>query len=183
MTETNGNKGGAPAGNANHFSTGLRGALTLGSVPKRYSYVRKIAGRFRREVETAALAVHGSLGLLELAYAQSATRHELRCLYAMRALRDGADDLLLADRLRLMDTIGNATDSRDKCLQRLGLDTRREDRDPWAIIDNPPAIAHDAPHDAPQRDVSQAVPKVTEAAPDAPGAAVDPRKGESADGQ
>jgi hypothetical protein len=42
--------------------------------------------------------------------------------------------LPLAERLALLSTIGNATDSRDKCLEKLGLNMK-PDNDPWKILD------------------------------------------------
>lgn len=44
-----------------------------------------------------------------------------------------APDLTLAERVMLLDKIGAATDSRDRCLERLKLDTKAEP-DVWTII-------------------------------------------------
>ncbi len=139
----------APAGNQNRFEHGLRGALSLGSLPPGASYVRKLVGRFRRAVEQTALDVHGSLGLYELSLAQSATRHELRAVLATRYLRDSGDGLPLADKLALLKTISDATDARDRCLRSLRLDTKPE-ADVWAWPVDDGSDATTEPHRSPQ---------------------------------
>jgi len=74
------------------------------------------------------------LSVFHAALIQSACRHEGRAQLLTRYLREAG--LSLADRLAVLSGIGNATDSRDKCLQRLDLD-RRADIDPWKILDMP----------------------------------------------
>jgi len=61
---------------------------------------------------------------LHEALLQSAVRHETRALLAAKWLRDQDGKLNLEQRLQLLATISAATDSRDKCLVRLGLDRR-----------------------------------------------------------
>lgn len=60
------------------------------------------------------------------ALAQSATRHETRALLASRWLRLHEKDLSHNDRLAFLKHVGDATDARDKCLQRMGLDKDNE---------------------------------------------------------
>jgi hypothetical protein len=78
-----------------------------------------------RDVLRALKQKHGvktSRKLPQAALALVATlyRHEKRCRLAERYLRI-EKDLPLADRLRLLEVIGAATESRDKALERLGL--------------------------------------------------------------
>ena len=82
----------------------------------------------------------------------SACRHERRAALAERWLRVNADELDVSAKLNLLKTISDATDSRDKCLDRLKLDTPTSD--PWAsAIDVTPRL--DA-GDAAERDASGA---------------------------
>lgn len=134
------NRGGAPAGNRNATTHGSRGWLALGSLPKGASYVRRLLGEMRRRLETAVLDNSGELGAYELAVVQTACRHEGRALLAGRWLRLEGDSLDVSVRLALLNTIGSASDSRDKCLRLLGLDLKRA-ANPWASIDSEPLPA------------------------------------------
>jgi hypothetical protein len=64
----------------------------------------------------------GSTTIYQEAVLQSAVRHETRALLAARWLRKEGEKLKLPDRIALLGTISSATDSRDKCLEKLGLD-------------------------------------------------------------
>jgi hypothetical protein len=112
---------GPPAGNRNRMTWGGRGWAAIGSYPKGFSAVRRYVGRMRAELESAVCAKYGQIGVYHAAIVQSACRHEGRALLLQRLLRT-KDGLPLSDQLALLKEIGSATDSRDKCLQRLGLD-------------------------------------------------------------
>jgi len=103
-------------------------------LPEGARYIRRQLGQFRRHLETTILERDGELSVFHAALIQSACRHEGRAQLLTRYLREAG--LSLADRLAVLSGIGNATDSRDKCLQRLDLD-RRADIDPWKILDMP----------------------------------------------
>ena len=60
--------------------------------------------------------------LYAMAVQQTATRHELRARLAGRWLRLAPDDLPIETRLALLKAISDASDQRDKCLARLGLE-------------------------------------------------------------
>lgn len=85
--------------------------------------VRQLRSLIRREI----VAKHGrDLTASEEMTLQSACRHETRVLLATRWLRIGKD-LTMAQEMDLLEIISTATDSRDKCLSRLGLDAAGPD--------------------------------------------------------
>jgi hypothetical protein len=120
----------APLGNRNSMLHGTRGALSLGRYPKGCSYIRRIIGMFRMQLETSVQDSHDSIGVYHAALIQSACRHETRALLLNRWLRE-QPDASLADKLALMRDITNASDSRDKCLEKLGLSKSAKDENPW----------------------------------------------------
>lgn len=126
---------GAPKGNRNRMTHGQAGWLATGSLPKGASYVRRLIGRMRSVLERAVLDSFGEVGPTEAALIQSACRHEGRALLAQRWLREGTD-LPVKDRLAMLQVIGNATDSRDRAIEKLKL-TPLSQRDPWAALTVP----------------------------------------------
>jgi hypothetical protein len=145
-TATEANKGGAPPGNTNRQTHGLRSWAALGRFPAGASYVRRQCGRLRAVLEADVLDLDGQITVYQAALIQSACRHEGRALLLTRYLRD-AKNPTLADQLAVMKEIGAATDSRDKCLQRLGIDRLAKGVDPWEVLtaragaSAPPAIS------------------------------------------
>jgi hypothetical protein len=131
--------------------SGVRGWAAIGSYPKGCSHVRRLVGRMRVELENAVQSLCGSVSLYQAALIQSACRHEGRALLLTRWLRTESDGarkqagdasdkpggLTVGERLAILKEIGNATDSRDRCIRGLGL-VEAPDRDPWAVIDSPP---------------------------------------------
>lgn len=88
----------------------------------------------RVDVVEALEAKHGSpLPPAMFALVATLVRHEKRARLAERWLRV-EKALPLADRLRLLDVIGAATESRDKVLRQLGLEVipGTSASDPWA---------------------------------------------------
>ncbi len=144
MSEANG-KGGAPNLNRNRTTHGVRGWLAIGSYPKRASYVRRIVGRMRAELEAEVLDVHGRLGKYQAAIIQSAARHEGVCLLWTRWLKDEAPNMSVSERLAVTARIEAATDARDRCLEKLGISELPDERDPWATIDEPREDPQHAP--------------------------------------
>jgi hypothetical protein len=110
-------KRGAPVGNRNATRHGLRGSKG----PADALYVDMQARSLRRSIEQE-LEARGDKTLYREALLQSCMRHETRALLAAKWLRDNFDSLDLEKRLALTATISRATDDRDKCLQRMGLD-------------------------------------------------------------
>ncbi len=120
---------------------------------------RRIVGEFRRQIENGVLAVSGELTPFASALCQSAARHEARALLASRWLKREGESLSLSERLQLLATIGNATDSRDKCLEKLGLNRSAAPANPWDAIDRQQANGHES--------IVVAMPNATDGKPEA----------------
>lgn len=111
-------RGGAPIGNANALKHGLR----CGRLPAGCGHIGNAISMFRRTLETESLSVHGELSILHRALINSACRHEQRAQLLQRWLRKEAGTLKTMDKATLLAQQSAATDQRDKCLERLGLD-------------------------------------------------------------
>ncbi len=134
---------GAPRGNGNAVRHGLRGSKS----PAGCSYIDKQTRSLRAAI-LGELAERGDLSLYREALAQSCLRHETRALLAARWLRE-KKDLDLEKRLALVATISRATDDRDRCLARMGLDqTRDQAIDYSAMFLDPASPQADAPTSA-----------------------------------
>lgn len=127
------NRGGAPRGNANRTKSGKRAWCAVKRLPKSSGLIRQQLYAERDEIEAAVCRQHGEISLFHAALVQSALRHSGRAQLLERWLRIEAD-LPLNERLAVLREIGSASDSRDKCLQRLGLD-QTQHSDPWAVVD------------------------------------------------
>lgn len=127
------NKRGAPIGNRNRIASGLR-SFVLGRYPRGCSYVARQGHLLRRQLRDAVTESAGGTNVWSEAVIASACQHECRRLLLLRWLRIEGDALPVLDRATLLDRIGQATDSRDRCLKLLRLDIRPDD-DPWASLD------------------------------------------------
>jgi hypothetical protein len=135
------NRGGAPKGNVNRGKAFLRSTKW----PTEAKADEGATLAIRVDVVEALEAKHGSpLPPAMFALVATLVRHEKRARLAERWLRV-EKALPLADRLRLLDVIGAATESRDKVLRQLGLEVvpGSSATDPWAgliadPIDSPP---------------------------------------------
>ncbi len=102
---------------------GVRAYLAIGSLPKGASYIRRSLGKFRLALERSVLDKEGEICLYNAALIQTVVRHEGRAQLLTRWLRIEDADLKVADKAALLREIGSASDTRDKCLRLLGLDT------------------------------------------------------------
>lgn len=147
----------APKGNVNAMRHGLRCA----SLPPGCKYIEDSANRIRRELEAAVAERHGEIDIYHGALIQSVVRHETRAMLLYRWLRQTepkqtstasmserngnkttsgskstTSGLSIMERASLMKDISTATDSRDKCIERLGL-SRPIESDAWRVLDVP----------------------------------------------
>ncbi|RMF22769.1 MAG: hypothetical protein D6760_06770, partial [Deltaproteobacteria bacterium] len=76
----------------------------------------------------------------DAALIQSAVRHERRARLAEQWLRREWELLSTADKLAILREASAATDSRDKCIERLAL-PRPKETDPWDELYRRPPIA------------------------------------------
>jgi len=168
---TPGNRGGRPPlGNTNAATHGVRGFLTVGSMPAGCVPIQRALRRLRVALEDAVAAKHGEVDLYHGALIHSATRHEGRAQLLQRWLRIQGDErtivtktatqetngattkaatskqtgLSLLERMAVLREIGQATDARDRCLRLLGLD-RSDKTDIFAALYAPPQRIHDVP--------------------------------------
>lgn len=127
-------KTGAPMGNTNASRHGTWSFLALGRLPKGASFIRRLMGGLRRELEKAVAATHGEVSLPHAALVTTICRHEGRALLFSRYLALEGDGIKLAERVSILEAIGRATDARDKAIKALDL-AASGDTDPWRQID------------------------------------------------
>jgi hypothetical protein len=108
----------APMGNQNRTRHGLRSTR----LPDGCRYLEKATYRMREQLERECVTRFGSLDIRQAGLIQSAGRHEVRASLAARWLRVEGDRLGISDRLALLREMGNATNARDKAIEKLGLD-------------------------------------------------------------
>ncbi len=108
---------GGQQGNRNAQRHGLRSA----KLPKDSKYIEYTLNALRLALEAAVLDSHGAVTVTHAALVQSAVRHERRAALAERWGRV-KPDLTLSEKLSIEREIGNATDARDRCIERLKLD-------------------------------------------------------------
>jgi hypothetical protein len=143
---------GARAGNTNAQRHGLRSSR----LPKGCASITNSTGELRASLE-AELRTRGPINTYQAALVQSAIRHESRAQLLARWLRLATDaettsegqttkmatgsetstqtrkqGLGVLDKASLLRDISAATDARDKCIERLGLD-QTEALQPWQI--------------------------------------------------
>lgn len=123
-------------GNLNAVKHGQRSRdrfnLVVGMGAKRD---RKIIDRlraFRNRLEKIVVEAHNEVSVLRAALINSATRWEKVAALGDRWLREEAESLDVNDRLNLVKSIAQASDSRDKCIKALGLDSKPADL--WAGV-------------------------------------------------
>lgn len=115
-------------------------------------YVKRITASLRDAVERAVIDAKGEVGLSDAATVQTLIRWERHALLAQRWLRNEADKLTPADKLRFSEAVAKASAERDKCFTRLGIDRRADASDIWAQVD---AMPDDPPRACPPADVPE----------------------------
>ena len=132
---------GAPPGNENAVRHGLR----MTNLPKGCGWLEGALRSLRRDLIDEITQEQGPPTLYQDALIQSVVRHETRAQLLLRWLRTDAQSLTLERRLALLASVSNATDQRDKCLERLGLAKRSTDADAIAILYSREPEPHTAP--------------------------------------
>lgn len=138
---------GAPQGNTNALKHGLRCSevrFSLTLMPAGLKCVEREVNEFRRLIEAAVVAAHGSISVLHAAIIQTACRHEYHARLATKWFRDHQANIKRLDKkLVLTKAIADASTARDKCLDRLRLDVKAADISdmlfgPGNALDNEP---------------------------------------------
>lgn len=134
---------GNPGGTGRPPAHGLTGWLKNARLPKGADYIRRRLAGFQTALEQGVLVRTGEIGLYASATIQSCCRHEGRVQLLQRYLRQ-TPEMELSDRLAVLRDISAATEKRDGCLEKLGLDSAAEDSWQW------PTAASVMPPDAPE---------------------------------
>lgn len=122
-------RGGQP-GNCNPLTHGLRVPAVrfeFGTLPGKLKRVERSLNKFRALIEAAVADAYGEVSLLHGALIQSACRHERTAMLLHRWLRLHHETMSHSERLAYTKAIGDASTSRDKCLDRLNLTKIDED--------------------------------------------------------
>jgi DNA mismatch repair ATPase MutL len=120
-------KRGAPKGNVNGWKHGMRSTterygLILGEAPRKVKQVQLYAAKLRRSLEEIVMTHKGKLTILDQAYITTACRFEKLAQLANRWLGEKYDTHSTMERLQLAKAVADASASRDKALEKLGLD-------------------------------------------------------------
>jgi len=133
---------GAPTGNRNAAKHGLR--MTVSALPSGCHFISQSCYQLRRHLESWCLERRGEIGLWESCCIQTAIRYEQVSQLCARWLREAGSKLTHAERLGYAKQIAEASDRRDRVLQRLGLD-KSEEADIFTDLYAAPATALSAP--------------------------------------
>ena len=178
---------GAPRGNENRVRHGVFSWATSGKVPtsiKGGTHLRNVLRAFRSGLLVEVERVKGRPATLhEQALISSAVRHEGRARLLERLVADDWARMLNPERIAALKEIGSASDSRDKALKAIGLDTAGKPADPWERMQEifgqaQQQLAQQAPEIAAQTQrVPPASPRVIPSSTTQTGAALDGREG------
>jgi hypothetical protein len=125
---------GPPRGNVNRLTHGLRSVrISNGKYPKEFSYIGKLAGQLRNQLEAAVVVLRGEVSLYSAGLINTAVRWECHARLCQRYLRNGKDSPL-AVKVDLSRDIARSSERRDACFKLLGLDRAAGSSDPWAAI-------------------------------------------------
>ncbi len=113
-------KPGGQPGNQSAAKHGLR--MTVSALPSGCHFISQSCYQLRRHLESWCLERRGEIGLWESCCIQTAIRYEQVSQLCARWLREANGKLTHAERLGYAKQIAEASDRRDRVLQRLGLD-------------------------------------------------------------
>lgn len=111
---------GAPKGNANATKHGRRAWESVSRLPKGSGCVRRNLYSLRRDLLEKVEALHGGVSMYHAALVQTVLRHEGRAALSAVWLRK-TENLTLAERRQLLAEISEATETRNRVLEKLGL--------------------------------------------------------------
>lgn len=122
---------GAPKGNRNATKRGLRSKLlsepaklaVLGTIGKGFVGVTRHILAERRSLETEVLEAHGEISPTSARLIQTAIRWSRHALFAQKLLRDKWDTLTPDQQLAFHEQIAKASESRDRVVAKLGLES------------------------------------------------------------
>lgn len=104
---------------------------SLGKAPKGASYVGRLVGKLRRELENVLVEAKGEVSLQDALTINTACRWERHAMLANRWLAHNSAEMTFDQRLAFSRDIARASESRDRAIEKLKLD-----QSPQAIIAN-----------------------------------------------
>ena len=129
--------GGAPEGNTNRATHGLRSDVAfrakLGNLPPAWRQAGRHASELRNALEDGVLATHGSISITQALLISTAARWERHAGLALRWLRENPG-MELKDRLEFSREVAKASEARDKAVKQLGLPNGSDKLNPWELL-------------------------------------------------
>lgn len=120
-------RGGAPIGNQNRLTHGLRtkrsGGFLLGALPANCRHIKRATDVLRRCLETAVTETRGVVTLTDEATIQTAARAERHSLYCGKMLAEADGSLKPEIRMKLSAEVVRGSEARDKAIRELRLDS------------------------------------------------------------
>jgi hypothetical protein len=107
--------------NSRNKARPARYGLRSSKLPRKLRHVENSGNAFRRALEAAVLEAHGTITVRDASTIQSAMRHERRAM-RIEMILARSPDLTDAEQLDLLRQSAEATDRRDRCIDRLRLD-------------------------------------------------------------
>lgn len=122
----------------------------IGGGPKATRYITAKLCIFRDALEQACIAAHGQVGLLHAAAISTALRWERASALSTKWFREHGDEMDVLDRVTLQKSIAEASERRDRAIEKLKLDAKPADV--WAEVysqplpSTPPQPSGDSEH-------------------------------------
>lgn len=99
---------------------------SLGGVPKGASYVGRLVGKLRRELENNVEVAKGKITLTDALVINTACRWERHAMLANRWLAKNCEKMTFDQRLNYSRDIAKAAENRDRAIGKLNLDQTPE---------------------------------------------------------
>jgi hypothetical protein len=129
----------AKRGNRNRVTSGLR-MFQQGRWPAGTTSFPRMLKELGDGLRKAVTEVCGSTNVLSEAYISTILVHQGRALLLLRLYRRNQKSLRPAELSDLLEKIGKAYDSRDRVLEKLKLDIKKPETDPWQDLLKRPAL-------------------------------------------
>ena len=111
-------------------SNKVRHGLSGSALPKGCTYIYYRCNSLRRLLEEQLLQLKGEVNMIDASAINSIIKWERHGLLAAHWLRHEMNKLSPPDRLKFSEAIAKASDNRDRCIRKLGLDVKPE---PWNL--------------------------------------------------
>ena len=125
--------------------------MVLTALGKKYRHIQGYVHALRKDLEAHVRKVHGKLSPTLVAEVNLACRYETTAAITLYQVSHG-DSLPAAEVQSLLKTATWATQERNRCIGRLGLNSKAANAadDPWAILDQSRLEAQRPRHSVPE---------------------------------